>query len=151
MPFRAFIHQSVSLYLLPSAGLLPPHPALTLNAEATPLLAWGSLLFSCSGAPASLWPCGLKHARLPCPSPSPGVLKSLPGLKFCASVTSPESEMLKPHLWNVNTLLNRSAAFLFSFSDLTNVLTCFSPVLFFVILWTVAGQAPLSMRLYRQE
>ena len=32
-----------------------------------------SLLFSCSVVSNSLWPPGLQHARLPCPSPSPGV------------------------------------------------------------------------------
>ena len=31
-----------------------------------------SLLFSCSVVSNSLWPHGLQHARLPCPSPSPG-------------------------------------------------------------------------------
>ena len=30
------------------------------------------LLFSCSVVSDSLWPHGLQHARLPCPSPSPG-------------------------------------------------------------------------------
>ena len=31
------------------------------------------LLFSCSVVSDSFWPHGLQHARLPCPSPSPGV------------------------------------------------------------------------------
>ena len=31
------------------------------------------LLFSCSGVSDSLWPHGLQHVRLPCPSLSPGV------------------------------------------------------------------------------
>ena len=30
------------------------------------------LLFNCSVVSNSLWPHGLKHTRLPCPSPSPG-------------------------------------------------------------------------------
>ena len=30
------------------------------------------MLFSCSVTSNSLWPHGLQHARLPCPSPSPG-------------------------------------------------------------------------------
>ena len=34
------------------------------------------LLFSCSAVFDSLWPRGLQHARLPCPSPSPGVCSS---------------------------------------------------------------------------
>ena len=32
-------------------------------------------LFSCSIMSDSLWPHGLQHARLPCPSPSPSLLK----------------------------------------------------------------------------
>ena len=32
----------------------------------------------------SLWPCGLQHARLPCPSPSPGVCSNLcPSGRWC--------------------------------------------------------------------
>ena len=34
------------------------------------------LLFSCEVTSDSMWPHGLKHARLPCPSPSPGVCPS---------------------------------------------------------------------------
>ena len=30
------------------------------------------LLLSCPVVSDSLWPCGLQHTRLPCPSPSPG-------------------------------------------------------------------------------
>ena len=31
------------------------------------------MLFSCSVVSKSLWPHGLQHPRLPCPSPSPGI------------------------------------------------------------------------------
>ena len=34
------------------------------------------LLFTSSVVPDSLWPHGLQHARLPCPSPSPGTFSS---------------------------------------------------------------------------
>ena len=34
------------------------------------------LLFTRSVVPNSLWPHGLQHARLPCPSPSPGVFSN---------------------------------------------------------------------------
>ena len=34
------------------------------------------LLFSCSVLSNSMWPHGLQHSRLPCPSPSPGVCSS---------------------------------------------------------------------------
>ena len=37
-----------------------------------PLLSF-LLLFSCQGISDSLWPHGLQHTRLPCPSQSPGV------------------------------------------------------------------------------
>ena len=47
----------------------PPVVFLTLGCSSEPLL----LLSSCSVVSDSLWPHGLKHARLPCPSPSSGV------------------------------------------------------------------------------
>ena len=38
------------------------------------VILWGfSVQFSCSVVSDSLWPCGLQHTRLPCPSPSSGV------------------------------------------------------------------------------
>ena len=42
------------------------------------------LLFSCSVRSDSLWPHGLQHARLPCPSPSPGACSnSCPLSQWC--------------------------------------------------------------------
>ena len=51
------------------------------------------LLFSCQVTPGSLWPHGLQHTRLPCPSPSPGAFPNscplnrrclpFPGSLFC--------------------------------------------------------------------
>ena len=42
------------------------------------------LLFSCSVVSNSLWPHGLQHARLPCPSPTPGVCSnSCPLSQWC--------------------------------------------------------------------
>ena len=47
-------------------------------------LATSSVQFSCSVACDSLWPCGLKHARLPCPSPTPGACSnSCPSSQWC--------------------------------------------------------------------
>ena len=44
------------------------------------------LLFSCSVVSDSLWPHGLQHARLPCPSPSPGACSnSHPLSQWCHS------------------------------------------------------------------
>ena len=47
---------------------------------------WPSLLLllSCSVVSNTLWPCGLQHARLPCPPPSPGVCSnSCPLSQWC--------------------------------------------------------------------
>ena len=42
------------------------------------------LCFSCSVVSNSLWPLGLQHARLPCPSPSPGTCSNLcPSSQWC--------------------------------------------------------------------
>ena len=50
---------------------------------------WGFLLFSHSVMSNSLWPRGLQHARLPCPSPSPGVFSnSCPLSQWCHSTIS---------------------------------------------------------------
>ena len=49
------------------------------------------LLFSCSVRSDSLWPHGLQHARLPCPSPSPGACSnSCPSSQRChPTISSP--------------------------------------------------------------
>ena len=42
------------------------------------------LQFSCSVVSNSLWPHGLQHARLPCPSPTPGACSnSCPSSQWC--------------------------------------------------------------------
>jgi len=43
-----------------------------------------SIQFSCSVMSDSLWPHGLEHARLPCPSPTPGAYSnSCPSRRWC--------------------------------------------------------------------
>ena len=43
-----------------------------------------SVQFSCSVVSDSLWPHGLQHARLPCPSPTPGAYSnSCPSSQWC--------------------------------------------------------------------
>ena len=43
-----------------------------------------SVQFSCSVVSNSLWPHGLQHTRLPCPSPTPGAcLNSCPSSQWC--------------------------------------------------------------------
>ena len=45
---------------------------------------WHSVQFSCSVMFNSLWPHGLQHTRLPCPSPTPGVHpNSCPSSQWC--------------------------------------------------------------------
>ena len=47
-------------------------------------LAHQLVQFSCSVMSDSLWPHGLQHARLPCPSPAPGVYSnSCPSSRWC--------------------------------------------------------------------
>ena len=47
------------------------------------------LLFSCSVVSDSLWPYGLQHARLPCPSPSPRACSnSCPLSQWCYPIIS---------------------------------------------------------------
>ena len=47
------------------------------------------LLFSVSVLSDSLWPHGLQHARLPCPSPTPGAYSnSCPSCQWCHSIIS---------------------------------------------------------------
>ena len=49
---------------------------LKLNIQKTKIMASSpisSVQFSCSVVSDSLWPYGLQHTRLPCPSPTPGV------------------------------------------------------------------------------
>ena len=49
-----------------------------------------SVQFSCSVMSDSLQPHGLKHARSPCPSPSPGVYSnSCPSSQWCHATTHP--------------------------------------------------------------
>ena len=45
--------------------------------------------FSCSVVSDSLWPHGLQHAKLPCPSPTPGAYSnSCPSSRWCHSTMS---------------------------------------------------------------
>ena len=58
---------------------------LQYKTVASPLeICCSVLLFSPQGALDSWWPCGLQHARLPCPSLSPGVYSdSCPMSQWC--------------------------------------------------------------------
>ena len=53
------------------------------------IFLFSSVQFSCSVMSDSLWPHGLQHARLPCPSPTPGVdSNSCPLSRWCHSTIS---------------------------------------------------------------
>ena len=63
LPFPGFLHETVKLPVF--SKLYPSY------------LVFFLLLFSYSVVSDSLWPHGLQHSRLPCPSLSPGVCSSL--------------------------------------------------------------------------
>ena len=67
------------------------------------------LLFSCSVLSDALWPCGLQHARLPCPSPSPGGCS-----KSCPLMSITHVQMVMPynHLIQCHPLLLLPSIFL---------------------------------------
>ena len=91
------------------------------------------LLFSCPVVSNSLWANGLQHARLPCPTPSPGVCPSscswhqwcLPAilssdalysfcpLSFPASGTFPMSHLFirRPEYWTFNFSISPSSEY----------------------------------------
>ena len=53
------------------------------------MIAFSSVQLSCSVASNSMWPHGLQHARLPCPSPTPGAYwNSCPLGWWCHSTIS---------------------------------------------------------------
>ena len=55
-----------------------------MSSSASSCVSLSSLFFSCLVVSDSLWPHGLQHARLPCPSPSPGVCShSHPFSQWC--------------------------------------------------------------------
>ena len=59
----------------------------------------GSVQFSHSVASISLWPHGLQHARLPCPSPTPGAYSnSCPLSQWCHPTISSSEIPFSSHL-----------------------------------------------------
>ena len=56
---------------------------------------WGLVQFSCSAVSDSLWPHGLQHVRLPCPSPIPRVCSnSCPSNRWCHPTSHPLLSLL---------------------------------------------------------
>ena len=94
-----------------------------------------SVQFSCSVMSDSLWPPGLQHTTLPCPSPTPRTSSySCPSSQWwhptISSSVSPLSSCLQPFLASVKSL---------------------SCVRLFATPWTIAYHAPPSMGFSRQE
>ena len=60
----------------------------------------------------SLWPCGLQHARLPCPSPTPGVYsKSCPSSQWChPTISSWCPLVLLPSTFSSNKAFSNGSA-----------------------------------------
>ena len=53
----------------------------------------------------SVWPCGLKHARFPCPSPSPRACsKSCPLSQWCCPTISSSVTILSPPAFNLSSI-----------------------------------------------
>ena len=58
-----------------------------------------SVQFSCSAMSNSLWPPGLQHARLPCPSPTSGVYSNSCPLSQCCHPTISSNHLLLPSIF----------------------------------------------------
>jgi len=111
------------------------------------------LLFRCSVVFNCLWPLGLQHARLPCPSPSPAAAaakspQSCPTLCDPIDGSPPGSPF--PGILQARTL--EWVAISFSNAGKWKVkVKSLSRVRLLATPWTVAHQAPPSMGFSRQE
>ena len=130
------------------------------------------LLFRCSVMSDSLWPHGLQHARLPCPSPSPGVCSnSYPLSRWCHPTISSSAVLFSscpqscpasgsfltalhirwPKYWrfsfNINPSMTIQDRFPLGWTGLSFLLSeGLSRVLFSTIIWKhpfVGAQPPL--------
>ena len=83
--------------LFPTRGLNPGLSALQVDSLLTeppgkPVALYTSVQISCSVVSDSLWPYGLQHARLPCPSPTPRAYSnSCPSSWWCHLPSHPSS------------------------------------------------------------
>ena len=110
-----------------------------------------SVNFSRSVMSDSLWPHGLQHARLPCPSPTPGAYSD--SFRLSRSRHPPISSSVIPffsclqsqtHFHWVGHAIHPSHP-LSSPSSAFNLSQSLSCVQLFAIPWTVAHLAPLSI------
>ena len=92
-PLSRWCHPTISSFVVPFSSRLQSFPASgsfqmsLLHRHVNILLLF---LFTCSVLSDFLWPHGLKHATLPCPSPSSGACSnSCPLSRWCRPTTSP--------------------------------------------------------------
>ena len=100
-PSRIFLTQeSNSHFLSPVlAGRF-----FTTNATLKPIYMFSSAQFSYSVMSNALWPHGLQHGKLPCPSPTPGVYSdSCPLSQWCHPIISSSVISFSSHLQSFPT------------------------------------------------
>ena len=66
------------------------------------------LLFSCSVVSSALWPCGLQHARPPCPSPAPEACSN--SCHWVGDAIQPSHPLSSPSPLALNSLRNLNQA-----------------------------------------
>ena len=79
-----------------SLGELSGRHSSTHAQGSLPLILWWLLLFSRSVLSDSLWPHGLQHTKLPCPSPSPRVCSNSCPLSRCHPTISSSIALFCP-------------------------------------------------------
>ena len=85
-----------TMFLSPQKACWNPRPYLEI--ESSPV-QFSSVQFICSVVPYSLRPHGLQHARLPCPSPTPGAFSnSCPSSQWCHPTISSSVIPFSSHL-----------------------------------------------------
>ena len=104
------------------------------------------LLFSCSAVSDSLWPHGLQHTRLPCPSPSPVIRSHIESVIPSNHLILFHPVLLLPSILpSIRVFSNISKAqWTPSRSDFLLLFNCSVVVQLFATPWTAAWQASLS-------
>ena len=108
------------------------------------------LLFSCSAVSDSLWPHGLQHTRLPCPSPSPVICSHIESVIPSNHLILFHPVLLLPSILpSIRFFSNISKAqWTPSRSDFLLLFNCSVVVQLFATPWTAAWQASLSFTIF---